>query len=83
MVERTLFSIENGQKSSLGARLEFGRICKDPLQKVVPELAVVHKGEGFESIGTFIWQGGNLGELWNFQLETYQFILDNIGKVDK
>lgn len=78
--KQELFSIKDGKISSLGARVEIGRILAgENARKVVPELAVSCSEEGMLNlIGNYIWQGGTLGELWGSQTETLQFIVDNI-----
>jgi hypothetical protein len=81
MAERELFAIKEGRASSGGAKLVFGRNSGEPSQKVIPELAAFKKEDGKAgAVGAFIWQNGNLGELWEFQADTYQFILNNIDK---
>lgn len=77
-----LFSIQDSKTKSLGAHVEFGRLPSDPNAPVtVPEIAALKREEGLELIGAFIWQTRTLGELWESQIETYQFILDNIDKI--
>lgn len=72
-----LFSISEGKTTSLGAHVEFGKPSNDPdRQKVVPELVATKGENGVNVIGSYLWQGGNLGDLWEFQIETMQFILD-------
>lgn len=75
-----LFSIKNNEARSIGARLVFGKLPTNPdLPVLTPEMAVNLSEEGgFKAIGAFYWQRGNLGELWEEQLETYQFILDHL-----
>ena len=72
-----LFSISEGKTTSLGARVEFG---KPPYggdrQKVVPELLATKTENGVQILGEYVWQGGTLGDLWESQVETMQFILD-------
>jgi hypothetical protein len=76
-----LFSIKEGQTKSLGVRVEMATSAGETSQNVVPELAVCREENGPRCIGAFIWQGGSLGDLWDGQVETLQFILDNVGKI--
>jgi len=77
----TLFSIDKGQAASLGAKLVMSGKRAEPGHEVIPELAASGSCDGVKFVGAFIWGGGTLGNLWNKQLETYQFVLDNIDKV--
>lgn len=79
-----LFSMHEGKTTSLGARVSFGRPpYKDDRQKVVPELFVSKGEEGLQILGEYLWQGGTLGDLWESQIETLQFILDNYEIVEE
>ncbi len=81
MEERELFSIKDSQAKSMGVKVTLGQPATESRQRVIAELSSSQRELGIRSIGEFIWQGGNLGDLWNFQLQTFQFIVDNIGKV--
>jgi hypothetical protein len=79
-----LFSITNNEVKSLGTGVVF---CKHSLPKdsqelkVVPEIAFCRKDGAVNIIGAFIWRGGTLGDLWDTQSRTLQFILDNADMV--
>ncbi len=77
---RALFSIKDGNVHSLGAQIVLGKRGAEgsfPLN-VYPEVFFTPGTNGNVCIkGAFHWVGGTLGDLWNSQVETARFILNN------